>query len=514
MFKNDKLSFKDEEDSESSVSLNHFWNILIVDDDEDIHSVTKLALASFVFNQKKCNFISAYSAREAQEILKTTPNIALALVDVVMETEDAGLTLVNYIRNELNNHLVRIILRTGQPGQAPEERVIHDYDINDYKSKSDLTTQKLYTSILTGLRSYRDLLALEKNRQGLRSVIDSTDSIEKISSIDLFLSALLEQLIALLHLDHYEDCQDIASFIALIKDNEFHKIAGYGIYKNITKEDFTKQTNKEIRPLVQEVLHTGEDLHLNNHSLLFKPSSLEYEGFILYMEVNNIIDDMDKDLIRLFLDKATTAYENAVLSQEIDETQKEMIFTLSEIAEHRSNETGKHVKRVALYSKILAQAYGLSALEIDTIYSASPMHDIGKMAIPDNILCKPGRLTDDEMVVMKTHAAIGHDMLKSSKRATLKMSAIIANEHHEKYDGSGYPRGLKGEEIHIFARIVALADVFDALGSRRSYKKPWEMDDILAFIKKEKAKHFDPKLIKLFFENIDAILAVHNKHKD
>ena len=514
MFKDGKIAFKEEEQSESPASLNHFWNILIVDDDEDIHNVTKMALASFTFNQKKCNFISAFSASEAQEILKTTSNIALALVDVVMETEDAGLNLVNFIRNELNNHLIRIILRTGQPGQAPEERVIHDYDINDYKSKNELTTQKLYTSVLTGLRSYRDLLALEKNRQGLRSVIDSTDTIEKMSSMDLFLSAILEQLIALLHLDHYESSPDMASFIALIKDNKFHKIAGYGTYKDITKEAFEEETEGAIRPLIQEVLKTEEDLHVGNHCFLFKPSSLEYHGFILYMEVNNIIDEMDRDLIRLFLDKATTAYENAILSHEIDDSQKEMIFTLSEIAEHRSNETGKHVKRVALYSKILAQAYGLSPFDIDTIYSASPMHDIGKMAIPDNILCKPGRLTDEEMSVMKNHAAIGYDMLKSSKRHTLQMSAVIANEHHEKYDGSGYPQGLKGEDIHIFARIVALADVFDALGSRRSYKSPWEMDEILDFIKKEKGKHFDPKLIELFFENIDAVLAVHEEHKD
>lgn len=514
MFKNGKISFKNEDKVNPPISLDRFWNILIVDDDEDIHNVTKMALAAFTFNQKKCHFISAYSAKEAQEILKTTPDIALALVDVVMETEDAGLNLVDYIRNELNNHLIRIILRTGQPGQAPEEQVIHDYDINDYKSKNELTTQKLFTSVLTGLRSYRDLMALEKNRQGLRSVIDATDSIKKISSLDLFLSALLEQLIALLHLDNHQTKEDMASFIAVIKDNDFHKIAGYGIYKNITKEEFTKQTEKELRPLIQESLQRNEDLHQDNHCILFKPSTLEYQGFVLYMDINNSIDDMDKDLIRLFLDKATTAYENAVLNQEIDESQKEMIFTLSEIAEHRSNETGKHVKRVALYSKILARAYGLSPVEVDTIYSASPMHDIGKMAIPDDILCKPGRLDDDEMDVMKTHAAIGHDMLKSSKRDTLKMSAIIANEHHEKYDGSGYPKGLKGEAIHIFARIVALADVFDALGSRRAYKKPWTMDDILAFLKKESGKHFDPKLIELFFENLAEIQAIHEEHKD
>jgi response regulator RpfG family c-di-GMP phosphodiesterase len=115
---------------------------------------------------------------------------------------------------------------------------------------------------------------------------------------------------------------------------------------------------------------------------------------------------------------------------------------------------------------------------------------------------------------MKTHASIGHDMLKSSKRNILKMSATIANGHHEKYDGSGYPNGLKGEEISIYARIVALADVFDALGSRRVYKDRWDMEDILEFVKQERGKHFDPKIVDLFFENVDKILEIHkaNKH--
>jgi response regulator RpfG family c-di-GMP phosphodiesterase len=232
------------------------------------------------------------------------------------------------------------------------------------------------------------------------------------------------------------------------------------------------------------------------------------------MEIEDILDDMDKDMIRLFFDKATVAYENAVLTEEIEESQKEIIFTISEIAEQRSNETGKHVKRVALYSKLLAQAYGLSKQEVENIYVASPMHDIGKMAIPDDILKKPGKLTDDEMRIMQGHAEIGFDMLKSSKRNIMKMSAIIAQEHHEKYDGSGYPKGLKGEQISIVGRIVALADVFDALGSRRVYKDKWNIDTILEFIQNEKGKHFDPKIVDLFFENLDEILTIHNSHQD
>jgi response regulator RpfG family c-di-GMP phosphodiesterase len=263
-----------------------------------------------------------------------------------------------------------------------------------------------------------------------------------------------------------------------------------------------------------ETIASGEELQKDDQYIIYRPSVLDYSGFVLYMEIEDIIDDMDKDLIRLFFDKATVAYENAVLTEELEESQKEIIFTISEIAEKRSNETGQHVKRVALYSKLLAKAYGLSSIEVENIYVASPMHDIGKIAIPDNILKKPGRLTEDEMHIMKTHAGIGHDMLKSSKRNILKMSTIIANEHHEKYDGSGYPKGLRGDEISIYARIVALADVFDALGSLRVYKERWDMDAILEFVKQERGKHFDPTIVDLFFENIDEILEIHNANKD
>ena len=202
------------------------------------------------------------------------------------------------------------------------------------------------------------------------------------------------------------------------------------------------------------------------------------------------------------------------LAEEIEETQKEIIFTMGAIGESRSKETGNHVKRVAEYSKILALGIGMSEKEADMLKEASPMHDIGKVAIPDTILNKPGRLTDKEREIMDRHTVLGYEMLKHSKRALLQAAAIVAYEHHEKWDGSGYPRGLKGEEIHIYGRITAVADVFDALGSDRVYKKAWKDEHIFELFKKERGKHFDPRLIDVFFENIDAILKVRREFAD
>jgi len=187
---------------------------------------------------------------------------------------------------------------------------------------------------------------------------------------------------------------------------------------------------------------------------------------------------------------------------------------MGEVGESRSKETGNHVKRVAEYSHLLALLYGLSKKEAEILFTASPMHDIGKVGIPDSILNKAGKLTHEEFEIMKTHADIGYKVLKGSDGEVLKAASIVAYEHHEKYDGTGYPRGLKGDDIHIYGRITAIADVFDALSHDRCYKKAWELDQILTLFKEQKGKHFDPQLIDLFFENLDKFLEIKDKLND
>ena len=210
----------------------------------------------------------------------------------------------------------------------------------------------------------------------------------------------------------------------------------------------------------------------------------------------------------------TQLNEIKALQDEIVNTQIEIIFTMGAVGESRSKETGNHVKRVAAYSKILALKYGLSEKEAEQLQQASPMHDIGKIAIPDAILKKPGRLNAEEFEVMKTHAQLGYEMLKYSQRPLLKAAATVAHEHHEKYDGSGYPRGLKGEDIHIYGRITALADVFDALGSDRVYKKAWSDDKLIELFMAQKGKHFDPDLITIFMENLSDFYDIRRQFAD
>ncbi|BDZ73545.1 two-component system response regulator [Methylophaga marina] len=197
-------------------------------------------------------------------------------------------------------------------------------------------------------------------------------------------------------------------------------------------------------------------------------------------------------------------FAQARLLSELENSQKELIWFLTELMESTSDETGKHIRRVAEISALLAKLHPtLNDTDADTLYHASPMHDIGKMTVPHEILHKPGKYTPEEFEVMKSHTTNAYKLLSGSKRKLIKSAAIIAYQHHEKWDGSGYPRGLKGSDIHIYGRIVALADVFDALTHQRCYKTAWTVDDAVAFIQEQRGYHFDPELVDLMISHLD-----------
>ena len=199
---------------------------------------------------------------------------------------------------------------------------------------------------------------------------------------------------------------------------------------------------------------------------------------------------------------------------EIQAREQELIYRISRAAEFRDPETGGHIQRMAHYSRLIAQALGQSPAEQELIFMAAPMHDVGKIAIPDSILLKPGKLTDEEFVIMKTHARAGHDLLADSRAPVLVTGAEIAHCHHEKFDGSGYPRGLAGTDIPVTGRIVAVADVFDALTSSRPYKTAWSLDAARDWLQKQKGSHFDPDCVDAFLSVWDEVVAIHQRIHD
>ena len=238
-----------------------------------------------------------------------------------------------------------------------------------------------------------------------------------------------------------------------------------------------------------------------------------------YQAINKMTDvdyftTRDLELLSLAASYAGKSLESVMLHQEIINTQREIISTMGEVGEIRSKETGNHVKRVAEYSYVLALGLGLDIEQAELLRTASPMHDIGKVAIPDAVLNKPGKLTEEEHDIIKSHTKIGHQLLQSSKRELLRTAAIVAEQHHEKWDGTGYPHGRKGEDIHLFGRITAVADVFDALSAERVYKAAWPLDRIENLFREERGKHFDPEIIDVFFRELPKLLEIRERLTD
>jgi len=490
------------------------WKVLIVDDEESVHSVTKLALSHLIFENKPVKFFSAFSAAQAKAILHTEPEIAVILLDVVMEEDDSGLKLAKYIRYDLANSMVRIILRTGQSGQAPEEQVILEYDINDYKEKTELTARKLYSAMVTALRSHRDLARINFSKQGLEKIIDATATIFGIQSMQKFATGVLDQLAALLNIKETALCVHSQGLMAAREGNaDFLILAGTGAFQNFTGSSIDTVLTKIMRQEIEQVFKTNNTkFYQGKKYVLFR--SKQGSECVLYMENNNNLDEFDQRLIDIFCVNICIAFDNIELNKEVEDTQRDCIYTLGEAAEARSRETGNHVKRVAECCWLLAIKYGLAPEEAGLLRMAAPMHDMGKLAIPDDILNKPGKLTVEEFDVMKHHCDIGYDIMKKSPRRILQMAAMIARQHHEKFDGTGYPQGLEGEKIHLFSRITALIDVFDALQATRVYKKPWPLDEILSLLKAERGKHFDPLLVDLFLEHLGEFQEIYQKLPD
>jgi HD-GYP domain-containing protein (c-di-GMP phosphodiesterase class II) len=232
---------------------------------------------------------------------------------------------------------------------------------------------------------------------------------------------------------------------------------------------------------------------------------------INHMSSKKIFKEADVEILSLAATYAGKSLESSILRNELIETQREIIETMGEIGESRSQETGSHVRRVAEYSYLLARLAGVSEDAAKQLKLASPMHDIGKVAIPDRILLKPGKLTEEEFETMKEHAAIGFNIFKHSKRSLLRTAAIIAHEHHERWDGTGYPNGLAGEKISILGRITAIVDVFDALGTARVYKEAWSDERIFDYMIAQRGQQFDPTLIDLLITNFDQFIKIRTQ---
>ncbi len=451
-----------------------YWKVLIIDDDNFIHIMLKELLKDFTFEDKPPLIIlSAYSSVEALNILKGNRDIALILLDIFIEEENTGLKLSRYIREIIGNKATRIVLMTSRESEKLEEDAILNYDINGYEEKVQLLTTKLFTIVISSLRSYRDIMYINNNRRIMEEVVASSSSLFEKGSIQDFISSTFCYINSLINLCREGGKCNVDGLAALrtFDEKAFKVILGHGKYSNCVDRRIIDSISQREFQLVREAYGMEEPLIVDNRYISHYHSSSGVEGIIFIEIKEKIPPHVERELLDIFHKNILAAFDSLCINKEIEATQREILYLLGEVTEARSEETGNHVKRVSKYSQTLAEKYGLSQRAIMLISMASPIHDIGKVAIPDSILLKPGKLTPEEFDIVKTHTTIGYNLLKGSDRELLKSAAIIAHQHHERYDGKGYPQGLKGDDIHIFGRIVAVADVFDALGSPRVYKK-------------------------------------------
>lgn len=226
------------------------------------------------------------------------------------------------------------------------------------------------------------------------------------------------------------------------------------------------------------------------------------------------VDYISKPISPAVVKARVKTHLSLVDAEELRRTRLQVIQRLGRASEYKDNETGMHVMRMSHYSRVVALAHGFSQAEAENLFNAAPMHDIGKIGIPDSIMLKPGKLTDEEFAIMKQHPEIGAEILGESDSDLIALAKLVSLTHHEKWDGSGYPNQLKGEEIPIEGRIVALADVFDALTSVRPYKDAWSVEKAMEFIHSQKEKHFDPELVDCFEQQLPKIMEIKERWKD
>ncbi len=291
------------------------WVLLVVDDEEEVHAVTHLALTGFEFASRPLEIISAYSGAEAKKIMSERNDIAMILLDVVMESDKAGLDVVKYIREDLENRIVRIILRTGQPGQAPEFKVITEYDINDYKHKTELTREKMFTLVYTSLSAFRDLMALEANRIGLEKVIEASAQIFELCSIEQFTQGVLEQISAVLFLDQDAVIVKSIGLTAHSGDNKLQIVAATGRYSDCIGKEASEVLDAELYDLIGQCRIKQESTLGDTYYIDFHVSK-DGEEQLICACCSEPMSSQNRYLIDLFSKNVAIAHDNVRLLAE------------------------------------------------------------------------------------------------------------------------------------------------------------------------------------------------------
>ncbi len=455
--------------------LSNKTNILIIDDNTKNIQVAANVLKS----TSLYNIFFATSGEKGIEQLKLR-DYSLILLDINMPGLD-GYETASIIKNDTKIDKIPIIFLSAN---ANKESIRKGFE---HGGEDYITKPFDETELIHRVKTHVELFIAKKI---LQDEVDDT-------------KILLEQYKLAVDIGSLVSKTDTKGIITYVND-KFCEVAKY------SKDELIGQNHNIVRsPDVNKLIFKNLWKTIKSKNIwngIIKNRAKDGSSYFVDATIIPLLNS-DGNIIE-YISIRTDMTQEMELREDIVATQREVIYTLGELGEWRSKETGDHVNRVSLFSEVLAQAYGCKQENIELLKMASPMHDIGKVIIPDKILLKPGKLTDEEFTIIKEHTIYGWEIFNKSRHTLLQAAALIAHEHHEKWDGSGYPKGLKGLDIHIFGRITAIADVFDALSHDRVYKKAWSIDKTLEYIKNESGQSFEPKLVDLLLENINEIIKI------
>lgn len=486
-----QFMFADEPGVQTPTIPTESWKILIVDDEPEVHAVTKLALSDFNFLGRGLEFHSAFSGEEAQTLIDEHPDAAILLLDVVMETDDAGLKVARYIREQAENHYTRIILRTGQPGQAPERTVIVNYDINDYKSKTELTAQKLFTAVMSSLRSFRDIMSIDQSRHGLEKIIAASSNLYALQPMNTFVDGLVQQLSWVIG-----GAQQTLYATADKEGRSYQVVAAYG-------EDSTVAIGQTLRSVLPaEALSELDDVIANHGSyygdgfvLLYCRSHCRPHGSVLFIGgISRQLTDDDHHVLQLFAENVQLAQDNVVCLEDSDQFLARLSDQLVELrAAHFAPDS---------VAQPVALAYQIGCL-------VSPNDEAKNTAVAwylyepagPLLTCATDSVAANETTCQQRVARSLRALSHGQHTATLVAHRALT-ERLERWDGMGLPEGKQGSAIGNSTQVLLLTEQLLDWHQQQLGEK-----DIKIRLEAERGRYYSPDFLNAVEPQLGSLLS-------
>ncbi|ALJ34319.1 DUF3369 domain-containing protein [Azospirillum brasilense] len=495
-------------------------HVLVVDPDPALAGLTRTALDGFALDGAPVTVLTAATAAEAREALYRNPGTAAVLLEPVLDPAadgvPEGLGLIDHIRKDLGNSRARILVCTAHPERAPEEVVVEGHDVSDYRLKDGLTARTLRTAVVPRLRAFLNLQTQAAGRKALARMLVATTGLLEMRTPDVLFPNILPRVVGLLGIGrHALLC---IQGDTLPRDRRIRVRASTGRFAKWKDVDVAELGEPNVAAALERLSPSSETIVEPGYCALRLRAHGGIIGMIYVEGHNNEGTAREWQLLELFRNKCSIAFENALLFEELNTAQKATVLAMGSLAEYKDNAAAGHLQRIERLVGDIARelrVHGRFADELDEelvekVGLAALLHDVGMLSVSDETLGIPGELANNDMAAIQRHTLIGHRILSEAAlplrgRSLLSIAAEIARYHHERYDGSGYMEGLRGGAIPVSARIMAVADVFDALITDRQYRKAWGVEHAITWIAERAGKDFDPLVVEAFLTVIRRI---------